>query len=105
MEGNIHKSSHELAVQQWDELFQVLQQYASIELVEPQKGWPDMVFTANAGLVLGDNAVLSRFYHPERQGEEPYFRDWFQNNGFNVRKSRPYGMTVILNTDPLGLHE
>ena len=25
-----------------------------IELVEPQKGWPDMVFAANAGLVLGD---------------------------------------------------
>ena len=43
-----------------------------------------MVFTANAGLVLGENAVLSRFYHPERQKEEPYFKKWFEDNGFNV---------------------
>jgi lysine-ketoglutarate reductase/saccharopine dehydrogenase-like protein (TIGR00300 family) len=43
-----------------------------------------MVFSANAGLVLGENVVLSRFLHKERQGEEPYFQQWFENNGFNV---------------------
>jgi len=41
-------------------------------------GWPDMVFTANAGLVLGDTVVLSRFFHKERQGEEPFFKQWFE---------------------------
>jgi lysine-ketoglutarate reductase/saccharopine dehydrogenase-like protein (TIGR00300 family) len=84
MEGNIHRSSRDLAEAQWDKLYQVLQAYATIDLVEPQKGWPDMVFTANAGLILGDTVVLSRFFHPERQGEEPYFQAWFESQGYKV---------------------
>jgi lysine-ketoglutarate reductase/saccharopine dehydrogenase-like protein (TIGR00300 family) len=84
MEGNIHRSSRDLAEAQWDKLYQVLQSYATIDLVEPQKGWPDMVFTANAGLILGDTVVLSRFFHPERQGEEPYFQAWFESQGYKV---------------------
>jgi lysine-ketoglutarate reductase/saccharopine dehydrogenase-like protein (TIGR00300 family) len=84
MEGNIHKSSRDQAVEQWQKLHHVLKEVAIVELIQPQRGVPDMVFTANAGLVLGQNAVLSRFYHPERQGEEPYFKTWFEDNGFQV---------------------
>ncbi|WP_310423734.1 TIGR00300 family protein [Chamaesiphon sp. VAR_48_metabat_135_sub] len=84
MEGNIHRSSRDRAEAQWDKLYQVLKTYATIDLVEPQKGWPDMVFTANAGLILGDTVVLSRFFHPERQGEEPYFQAWFESQGYKV---------------------
>ena len=84
MEGNIHKSSQDKAVEQWSKLNHVLNDIAQVDLVQGQAGVPDMVFTANAGLVLGDNVVLSRFYHPERQGEEPYFKQWFEDNGFNV---------------------
>lgn len=84
MEGNIHKSTRDRSVEQWNQLYHAIKERAIVELVEPQKGWPDMVFTANAGLVLGDNAIVSRFYHKERQGEEPYFKEWFANNGFNV---------------------
>jgi len=86
MEGNIHKSSRDRAVEQWNGLYTILKEYATIDLVPPEKGWPDMVFTANAGLVLGDQVVLSRFYHPERQGEEPYFKAWFEQNGFTVHE-------------------
>jgi len=84
MEGNIHKSSQEKAIEQWSKLNSVLNKIAEVDLVEGQPGVPDMVFTANAGLVLGENVVLSRFYHPERQGEEPYFKQWFEDKGFNV---------------------
>lgn len=84
MEGNIHRSSRERAEEQWNQLHHVLKDYATVELVTPQPGWPDMVFAANAGLVLGDQVVLSRFLHPERQGEEPYFQQWFEDNGFTV---------------------
>jgi lysine-ketoglutarate reductase/saccharopine dehydrogenase-like protein (TIGR00300 family) len=93
MEGNIHRSSREQAEQQWQKLYEVLTTYAKVELVEPQPGWPDMVFAANAGLVLGDNVVLSRFVHPERQGEEQYFQEWFEANGYQVHclpKSLPF---------------
>ncbi|TVR13646.1 MAG: TIGR00300 family protein [Phormidium sp. GEM2.Bin31] len=84
MEGNIHRSSRDRAEIQWEQLHKILKDHAIVDLVEPQKGVPDMVFTANAGLVLGDNVVLSRFYHPERQGEEPHFKKWFEDNGFTV---------------------
>jgi lysine-ketoglutarate reductase/saccharopine dehydrogenase-like protein (TIGR00300 family) len=84
MEGNIHKSSRDRAVEQWQKLHHVLKEHAIVDLVTPEKGWPDMVFTANAGLVLGDNVVLSRFLHKERQGEEPYFQKWFEANGYTV---------------------
>ena len=43
-----------------------------------------MVFTANAGLVYDGAVALSSFYHPERQGEEPHFRRWFEESGFTV---------------------
>ncbi|HLP88121.1 MAG TPA: TIGR00300 family protein [Nostocaceae cyanobacterium] len=84
MEGNIHKSSRDRAVEQWNNLYLIIKQHAIVDLVPPEKGWPDMVFTANAGLVLGKNVVLSRFLHKERQGEEPYFQQWFEEKGFTV---------------------
>ena len=84
MEGNIHKSSRDRAVDQWQKLYHVLKDEALVDLVQPQLGSPDMVFTANAGLVLGDHVVLSRFFHPERQGEEPHFKTWFEEHDFTV---------------------
>ena len=84
MEGNIHKSSRDRAVEQWEKLHHVLKDHALVDLVNPEKGWPDMVFTANAGLVLGKTVVLSRFYHKERQGEEPHFKKWFEDQGYTV---------------------
>ncbi|MDJ0706780.1 MAG: TIGR00300 family protein [Leptolyngbyaceae cyanobacterium MO_188.B28] len=86
MEGNIHKSSKDNAVEQWQALYQIMSETAAVDLVKPQSGWPDMVFTANAGLVLGQTVVLSRFLHRERQGEEPFFKQWFEAQGFTVHE-------------------
>lgn len=89
MEGNIHRSSLEKAQEQWQGLYQKISERASVDLVKPQPGWPDMVFTANAGLILGDQVVLSRFLHPERQGEEPFFKEWFESQGHTVHVLPP----------------
>ncbi len=86
MEGNIHKSSRDKAVEQWQKLHHILKDRAIVDLVAPQPGWPDMVFTANAGLVLGKTVVISRFFHKERQGEEPYFKEWFASQGYTVHE-------------------
>jgi lysine-ketoglutarate reductase/saccharopine dehydrogenase-like protein (TIGR00300 family) len=86
MEGNIHKSSRDKAVEQWQKLHYILKDRAIVDLVAPQIGWPDMVFTANAGLVLGKTVVISRFFHKERQGEEPYFKEWFASQGYTVHE-------------------
>jgi ornithine aminotransferase len=48
---------------------------AAIETIPPEPGLPDLVFTANAAVVLDGVALVARFRHPERQGEEvPYTR-------------------------------
>jgi lysine-ketoglutarate reductase/saccharopine dehydrogenase-like protein (TIGR00300 family) len=86
MEGNIHRSSQTRAQMQWQQLYDILSKRAEVDLVEPAQGWPDMVFTANAGLILNRTVVLSRFYHPERQGEEPLFQKWFEAQGYTVQR-------------------
>jgi lysine-ketoglutarate reductase/saccharopine dehydrogenase-like protein (TIGR00300 family) len=86
MEGNIDRANGVLAAEQWHQLRVILAGQGVVELITPLVGSPDMVFTANAGLVLGDHVVLTRFLHPERQTEEPHFRDWFQSHGFRVHE-------------------
>ncbi len=84
MEGNIHKPSREMAVGQWQALQKILATDAEVERISPQPGLPDMVFTANAGLAVGQRFVLSRFLHRERQGEEEHFKNWFSQSGFEI---------------------
>ncbi len=87
MEGNVHASSQREARAQWEQLRSAISRFARVELVDPQPGSPDMVFTANAGLVRHGVVALSRFLHPERQGEEPHFGKWFGDSGFAVRET------------------
>jgi len=65
---------HEEAEQQWFALHDTLLALgAAIEFVDPEPNLPDLVFTANAAIVLDGKALLARFRYPERQGEEPIF--------------------------------
>lgn len=84
MEGNVHRSAKAVAAAQWQQLQEVLAGHARVEQLEPQPGVPDLVFTANAGVVVDDSVVLARFFHPERQGEEPWFQQWFASQGYRV---------------------
>ena len=84
MAGNVHTSSRALASAQWQRLYEAVSKIANVELVEPEPGSPDMVFTANAGLERNGTVVISSFFHPERQGEEPHFRRWFQKADYTV---------------------
>jgi len=78
---------HARAVQQWQALRDVLQWAgATIRLMQPVAGLPDLVFTANAAIVYRDQAVLARFRYPQRQGEEPYDATWLEAAGFTVHR-------------------
>jgi N-dimethylarginine dimethylaminohydrolase len=57
---------------------------AEIEFLDPAEGHPDLVFTANAGVVNGHQFVPARFRHPQRQGETPHDVAWFASRGFTV---------------------
>ena len=77
----------ERARQEWHDLKATLEQAgAAIEVLEPAPDLPDIVFTANAGVVNGRQFVPSRFMHPERQGEVPCDVDWFEQHGFTVEQ-------------------
>jgi N-dimethylarginine dimethylaminohydrolase len=73
------------AQEQWDNLVATLEHAgATIEIQPPQEDWPDLVFTANAGIVNGDQFVPARFRHPERQGETACDTAWFAAHGFAI---------------------
>ena len=70
---------HAAASRQWAALHRALTAHgAAIETIEPAPGLPDLVFTANAAVVLDGKALLARFRHAERQGEQPLFETGFR---------------------------
>src|SRR5450755_2649389 len=79
------QADHAVAVEQWNGLRQQIESAgAQVSLLEPVEGLPDLVFTANAALIFGQRALVSRFRHPQRQGEEPHNRRWFDEHGFEI---------------------
>ncbi|QGJ70109.1 N-Dimethylarginine dimethylaminohydrolase [Planctomycetales bacterium 10988] len=82
------------AIDQWTQLKTILTEAgAKIELLTPQAGLPDLVFTANSAIIYKDEAILARFRHPERQKEVPVNQAWFQKAGF-VLKELPEAFAV-----------
>ena len=80
------KSAH-----QWNALTDTLTKLGvNIEILQPHHGVPDLVFTANAAIVLDQKALLARFRHPERQAEEPFFKAFF-----DMMKTRGFVTDVV----------
>lgn len=55
-----------------------------VDLVPPMDGQPDMVFSANGGLVVGHRAYGARFTFAERAAEGPAFAEWMRHQGITV---------------------
>ncbi|HLJ97019.1 MAG TPA: arginine deiminase-related protein [Gemmataceae bacterium] len=80
------------ARRQWNALYETLCGLGVIvERMVPQPGLPDLVFTANAGLIYGTRFFSSCFRHEVRARETPYFDAWFEGHGFTV-EHLPEGM-------------
>ena len=78
---------HARAVSQWEALHETYRDLdVAVELADPVDGLPDMVFTANAAVIRGRTAVLSRFRHPERRGEEEHWARELTRRGFVVHR-------------------
>ncbi len=54
----------------------------TVQLIEPVQSLPDMVFTANGGLVYGGKVILPHFRYPQRQPETEVFKNWYQAAGY-----------------------
>jgi len=49
-----------------------------VTTMTPAPGLPDMVFTANAAIVLNGRALLASFRHPARQKEQAHYARFFE---------------------------
>ncbi len=77
----------EIARQEWTALGGLIRSLgADVVLLDPQPGLPDLVFTANAGLICRQRVFLSRFRHPARQGETAIDHAWFAAQSFLVEE-------------------
>ena len=84
MAGNEESMSLDKAKQQWQQLRDKVSEFADVVTLAPDPDLPDMVFTANAGVVYGNKAIASHFMPMERRAEEPIFKQWFRDSGFDL---------------------
>ena len=84
MDGNEGSMNKERAFQQWSTLKWAISEVADVVTIDPIEGLPDMVFTANAGVVYGDKAMASHFMPLERRDEEAVFKRWFRRAGYEL---------------------
>jgi arginine dihydrolase len=79
------KVDRDRAFQQWGGLVDTLRVAgAVVEEIPPQQGLPDMVFTANAGIVDGTTCWPARMRHPQRQPEIAHLRQWLSDNSWDM---------------------
>ncbi|MFJ8043231.1 dimethylargininase [Kitasatospora sp. NPDC096147] len=77
------------AIQQWQSLRDTLSAVGHrVEVAAPAPSLPDMVFAANAAVVLDGKVLVATFRHPQRAGESARFEAWFRDRGFRrVRRA------------------
>lgn len=75
----------ERAEQQWEALVATLRQAgATVIEMAPHPELPDLVFTANAGVVAGSTFVPAHFRHRQRQPETQHGARWFDAAGWTI---------------------
>ena len=63
----------------WESLKRALEGAgAEVKVMSGEPGLPDLVFPANAAVVLDGRALVARFRYPERAGEAPHFHHALQ---------------------------
>lgn len=84
MTDNQYKVDTDIAYSQWQVFYDKIKQFAEVVLIKQRVSAPDMVFTANAGLVRDKKVALSHFRSHERSHEEDLFEQWFLEKGYTV---------------------
>lgn len=92
-------AAQNVARRQWSDLKTQLEQNGlDVQVIPGVAGLPDLVFPANAAIVLDGKALMAQFRYPERQGEEQHFLNYF--NGLKDK-----GLLQSVDTFPPGLFQ
>lgn len=80
-----NQPSLDLAREQWYYLVSNLEEAgATVEILRPVESFPDMVFTADVGLIDRHRFITSHFRYPQRQPEAQHAADWFRERNYEV---------------------
>lgn len=73
---------------QWTRLAERLEEAGvAVSVVGPPPAeYPDFVFIKNAALLIGRHAIMARFAHPERRGEEMVVAEWLRREGYTIHE-------------------
>lgn len=75
----------QIALDQWEQLVNSYKKLGiTVNVIEQPLGVPDMVFATDQGIVHGKKVLLSRFWHEERRDETQFYKDWFEQNGYQI---------------------
>jgi N-dimethylarginine dimethylaminohydrolase len=81
--GKINKKK---AMKEWRELVSLYKsQNIEVEIIDQQKGNPDMVFATDQGIVQGRTVLLSRFWYDARKGETKHYEKWFRDHDYIIK--------------------
>lgn len=80
--------AEDTAANQWQKLYKIYTEKMGwhVELIDPVKGLPDMVFATDCCLMIDGKIMLSSFRYPERQPETAQFEKWFHEHGYTEIK-------------------
>jgi len=59
-----------------------------VEIIEPVRGLPDMVYAANGGLFARGVAIVAKFRFAQRAGESRAYADWMSSLGYRPLSTR-----------------
>lgn len=81
--GSVDKN---IALRQWGTLVSAYERLGiNVEIISQKKYLPDMVFTADQGIISGINVLMSNFKYRERRGERFPYVEWFKKRGFRPK--------------------
>lgn len=89
-DGRLKQVDSAKAEKQWQKLKALYEKLGlKVAVLDGDSTFPDMVFCANQCFPFVDRAgrksvVLARMRSPQRQGEVAHFRDWAENEGYQV---------------------
>jgi len=67
------------ALSQWNKLAETYKKLGiNVHVLDQEKDLPDMVFSADQGINIGNKIILSNFRCQERQGESKFYNDWYK---------------------------
>ncbi len=75
-----------LARKQWKNLKSLIENFLElkVEVINQKQELPDMVFTADQGILIDKTFIPSNFCYRERRREIKFYISWFKKRGYNI---------------------